>query len=77
MPGQQISGQVGRMVVCFLLERLEHEELLEDLGLTGLPDLSRQEHLIHHRVHLEIETQEVRGQTWPNIVIERIKAIQD
>lgn len=59
MPGQQISGQMGRMAGCFLLERLEHEELLEDLGLTGLPDLPRQEHLIHHRVHLEVQTQEV------------------
>lgn len=37
---------------CRLLEGLEHEELLEDLGLTGLPNLPRQEHLIHHRVHL-------------------------
>lgn len=37
---------------CRLLERLEHEELLEDLGLTGLPDLPCQEHLIHHCVHL-------------------------
>lgn len=59
MPGQQVSGQVGRMVVCFLLKRLEHEELLEDLGLTGLPDLSCKEHLIHHRVHLEVQREEV------------------
>lgn len=59
MPGQQINGQVGKGgAVCFLFERLEHEELLEDLGLTGLPDLSRQEHLIHHRVHLEAQTQD-------------------
>lgn len=50
VPGQQISGKGG--LSCFLLERLEHEELLEDLGLTGLPDFSRQEHLVHHRVHL-------------------------
>lgn len=50
--GQQINGQVG----CFLLKRLEHEELLEDLGLTGLPDLSSQEHLVHHRVHLKVST---------------------
>lgn len=41
------AGRDGR-----LLEGLEHEELLEDLGLAGLPDLPRQEHLIHHRVHL-------------------------
>lgn len=46
------NGQVG----CFLLKRLEHEELLEDLGLTGLPDLSSQEHLVHHRVHLKVST---------------------
>lgn len=45
-------GQLERMDACHLLEGLEHEELLEDLGLTGLPDLPRQEHLIHHRVHL-------------------------
>lgn len=48
----------------FLLEWLEHEELLEDLCLTGLPDLPRQEHLIHHRVHLKTQ---FRGQ--PNTVM--------
>ena len=30
----------GRKYDGFLLKRLEHEELLKDLGLTGLPDLS-------------------------------------
>lgn len=56
VPGRQITGQVGGVVVCFLLKRLKHKELLKDLGLTGLPDLSRQEHLVHHRVHLvEVE----------------------
>lgn len=59
VPGWQISGQVGGVVVCFLLKRLKHKELLKDLGLTGLPDLSRQEHLVHHRVHLEEQTQAV------------------
>lgn len=53
VPGQPTGGQVrggdGRLL---LLQRLEHEELLEDLGLAGLPDLPRQEHLVHHRVHL-------------------------
>lgn len=51
VPGR-IKWQLGRTDRCCLLERLEHEELLEDLGLTGLPDLPCQEHLIHHRVHL-------------------------
>lgn len=37
---------------CRLLEGLEHEELLEDLGLAGLPDFPCQEHLIHHCVDL-------------------------
>lgn len=59
VPGQQSSGPMCRMVGCFLLERLEHEELLKDLGLTGLPDLPCQEHLIHYSVHLEMQTQEV------------------
>lgn len=64
VPGQPTGGQVrggdGRLL---LLQRLEHEELLEDLGLAGLPDLPRQEHLVHHRVHLGEgggQTQEVR-----------------
>lgn len=56
--GRQVEGGSRRQ--AFLLQRLEHEELLEDLGLTGLPDLPRQEHLVHHRVHLG--TQEVRYQ---------------
>lgn len=54
-----VPRRAVRMGVWFLLKRLEHEELFEDLGLTGLPDLSSQEHLIHHRVHLKVWTQEV------------------
>lgn len=45
------------MVVWFLFQRLEHEKLLENLGLTGLPDLSCKEHLIHHCVHLKMQGQ--------------------
>lgn len=57
------GGQVeGRRWPAFLLQRLEHEELLEDLGLTGLPDLPRQEHLVHHRVHLGTQEVRYRGQ---------------
>lgn len=50
------AGKV-KVVSHFLLKRLQHEQLLEDLGLTGLPDLSCQEHLIHHGVHLQGKTQ--------------------
>jgi len=41
-----------------LFQRVVHGELLEHLGLAGLPDLPGQEHLVHHRVHLvEVEHQ--------------------
>lgn len=51
MPGGQKSGQKGTRIL-FLLQWLKHEKLLKDLGLTGLPDLSCQEHLVHYCVHL-------------------------
>lgn len=64
VPGQPSGGRAGggRRWPAFLLQRLEHEELLEDLGLTGLPDLPRQEHLVHHRVHLGTQEVRYRGQ---------------
>lgn len=45
------GGQEGQRIL-FLLKWLKHEKLLKDLGLTGLPDLSCQEHLVHYCVHL-------------------------
>ena len=42
-----------------LLQGLEHQQLLQDLRLARLPNLPGQEHLVHHRVHLE--EREVRG----------------
>lgn len=42
----------GRSSGGSLLQRVEHEELLQDFGLTCLSDFSRQEHLVHHRVNL-------------------------
>ena len=34
------------------LQGLQHQQLLQHLGLARLPDLPGQEHLIHHRVDL-------------------------
>lgn len=50
--GSRLAKKVEDAGRLLLLQRLEHQELLEDLGLAGLPDLPRQEHLVHHRVHL-------------------------
>ena len=35
-----------------LLQTIQHEELLQHFGLTGLPQLACQEHLVHNTVHL-------------------------
>lgn len=43
---------LGRWVRS-LLQRLQHEQLLQDLRLAGLSDLSCQKHLVHHRVDLK------------------------
>lgn len=51
--GSRLAGRLEEYDRSLLLQRLEHEELLKDFGLAGLPDLPRQEHLVHHRVHLE------------------------
>ena len=38
-----------------LLQAVEHQQLLQHLGLAGLPELPRQEHLVNNAVHLETE----------------------
>ena len=36
-----------------LLQAVEHQQLLQHLGLAGLPELPRQEHLVNNAVHLQ------------------------
>ena len=38
------------------VEGVEVAELCEDFGLTGLPYLPCQEHLVHHSIHLQGQT---------------------
>lgn len=57
-PGKgERAGAVGLVAVASL-QGLQHQQLLQHLRLAGLSDLTRQEHLVHHRVNLvEVEHQ--------------------
>lgn len=46
------AGALGPVGVPTSLQGLQHQQLLQHLCLAGLTDLTRQEHLVHDRVHL-------------------------
>ena len=60
-----------------LLQRVVHRQLFQYFGLTGLPDLPGQEHLVHHRVHfVEVEHQ-VKLAHVVEVLIENLYKVMD
>ena len=60
-----------------LLQRIVHRQLFQYFGLTGLPDLPGQEHLVHRRVHfVEVEHQ-VKLAHVVEVLIENLYKVMD
>lgn len=60
-----------------LLQGVEHEQLLEDLRLGGLPDLPGQEHLVHDRVDLVEVEHEVQLADVVEVLVEHLHEVVD
>lgn len=59
------------------LQRVVHQQLLEDLRLARLPDLAGQEHLVHDAVHLVEVEDEVQLTNVVEVLVEHFHKIVD